>query len=248
MRLLRSWAEKFGKISEIDAAKPSTWDDRVFLTIDIDWAIDPVIAFCLDLIDEAGVAATIFVTHDTPLLSRMRANPKIELGLHPNFNPLLDGEAVSGDARAVVENLKRIVPEARAVRSHSMTQSSRLLDLFLKLGMTHDCNHFVPSYSGIELRPYLHWNGLTRVPYFWEDDVDLISARGPQILECAAGRGLKVFDFHPIHVALNSTSIEHYEASRPFHRNWIDLCRVGSGERRGVRDTFLDFLHNREVS
>lgn len=86
-----AWAERFAKIGEIDADDPAIWEGRLFLTIDLDWAIDAAIAMCLDLIEAAGVAATVFVTHDTPLLARMRNNPRIELGLHPDFNPLLDG-------------------------------------------------------------------------------------------------------------------------------------------------------------
>lgn len=237
------WAERFGKIGEIDAASPETWEERLFLTIDLDWAIDPAIEHCLDLIDEAAVAATIFVTHDTPLLARMRANPRLELGLHPDFNPLLEGEErLAGGARAVVRNLLHIVPEARVVRSHSITQSSKLLDLFAAAGMTHDCNHFIPAHSGISLKPYRHWNGLTRVPYFWEDDVDLIDRQGPAVRELAAGPGLKVFDFHPIHVALNTQSTEHYDSSRLAHRDWRALRGAASTEAGGVRERFVSLL------
>ena len=32
--------------------------------------------------------------------------------------------------------------------------------------------------------------------------------------------GLEVYLFHPIHVALNSNSLDFYENSREFHRNW----------------------------
>ncbi len=242
-----AWAERFGRINEIDADDPPTWEGRLFLTLDLDWAIDPAIALCLDLIEDAGVAATVFVTHDTPLLARMRANPRLELGLHPNFNPLLDrpgGQLVVSGARAILHDLQRIVPEARAIRSHSMMQSSKLLDLFSAAGLTHDCNHFIPAHTGISLRPYRHWNGLTRVPYCWEDDVDLIYRQGPSVLELAAAPGLKVFDFHPVHVALNTQSIEHFELSRSAHGSWEALCRAASSARGGVRDRFEALIRN----
>ena len=133
------WAERFGRLGEIVPERAETWEGRLFLTVDLDWAPDWAIADCLDLVEEARVAATIFVTHDTPLLARMRANPRIELGLHPNFNPLLDGLASQGSAETVMRGLQRIVPEARAVRSHSMTQSSRLLDAArLAMGRGHE--------------------------------------------------------------------------------------------------------------
>ena len=243
MALSSAWAERFAKIGDIDVDNPATWEGRLFLTFDLDWAIDPAIAMCLDLIEAAGVAATVFVTHDTPLLARMRENPRIELGLHPNFNPLLDGTAQgNGGALEILRKLQAIVPEARAVRSHSMTQSSRLRDLFKAVGLTHDCNHFIPAHTKVALRPYRHWNGLTCVPYCWEDDVDLIYGKGPDILAVAAGPGLKVFDFHPIHVALNSQSIEHYEMSRPAHGDWLSLCRAASPLQGGVRDRLMTLL------
>jgi len=72
--------------------------------------------------------ATWFVTHDTPLISRLRTNSKFELGIHPNFDFLIQGEPRNGgNAQEVVARLLEIVPEAKSVRSHSMTQSSRLL-------------------------------------------------------------------------------------------------------------------------
>jgi len=61
-------------------------DKNIYLTFDLDWACDCVIEDTLLLLEHENVPATIFVTHDTPLLKRMRENPNIELGVHPNFN------------------------------------------------------------------------------------------------------------------------------------------------------------------
>src|SRR5688572_22770431 len=88
--------ERFGRISEIRPDDEASWRDRIFLTIDIDWASDEVIADTAALVEEAGVAATWFVTHDTPQIGRLRANPLFELGIHPNFNFLLDGDGRNG--------------------------------------------------------------------------------------------------------------------------------------------------------
>lgn len=240
---MRARTSRFGKIGEIEPENPETWQGRLFLTFDLDWAIDPAIELCLDMVEEAGVAATFFVTHETPLLSRMRANSRWELGLHPNFNPLLDGSAEQGAIRAadVLERLRQVVPEARAVRSHSMTQSSRLLDVFRDFGLTHDVNHFLPAHVGIALRPFRHWNGLVRVPYCWEDDVALHYGDGPDVLEIAR-RGFAVFDFHPIHVALNTRSIAHYESTRHCHRDWAALRAVAAADAGGTRERLRRLL------
>jgi hypothetical protein len=45
---------------------------KVFITMDIDWACDAVLTDTLDLIDELEIPVTIFVTHQTELLNRMR--------------------------------------------------------------------------------------------------------------------------------------------------------------------------------
>mgnify|MGYP006308759063 CR=1 FL=1 len=115
--------------------------------------------------------------------------------------------------------LLSLAPEAKSIRSHSMTQSSGLLQLFLEKGLTHDCNHFIPEHAGFDLKPWLLWNGLIKVPYFWEDDTSCIYMQKTKMLELVNKNGIKVFGFHPIHVFLNTENLEHYERTRPLHHN-----------------------------
>lgn len=210
------------KLGEIRLDEPSTWQDKLFLTLDIDWVHDEILANTIDLLDRWELQATWFVTHDTPLLERLRANPNYELGIHPNFNWLLAGDPRNGATAAeVIDRLMYVVPEARCVRSHSMTQSTGLLQAFSDAGLTHDVNHFVPASSGVELKPWLLWNGMLRVPYCWEDDVFCIyneqGVAEPGIAETARRNGLRVFDFHPIHLFLNTESMTRYERTRSLH-------------------------------
>ena len=72
---MKKWM-KFGTIREIKVEDVTTWQNKVFPTFDIDWACDEVLADTTDLVEEADVAATWFVTHDTPLLK-------------PTFNTIL---------------------------------------------------------------------------------------------------------------------------------------------------------------
>jgi hypothetical protein len=100
------------KLGQIRPEEPSTWQDKLVLSIDIDWAHDEILADTIDLLDRSNVHATWFVTHDTPLLERLRANPNYELGIHPNFNGLLSGDLRQGaTAVEVIERLLRFVPE-----------------------------------------------------------------------------------------------------------------------------------------
>lgn len=226
---------KFGKISCIDTEQPSTWLDTTFLTFDMDWAHDEVLADTIDLVERAGISASWFVTHETPLLARLRVNPLFDIGIHPNFNHLLMGDDRNGpNADEVVKRLLELVPDAKSVRSHSLTQNSQLLELFRLAGLTHDCNHFIPAESGISLKPWPMSNGLIRVPHLWEDDVACHSRDGRPIQELLALPGLKVFDFHPIHVFLNSEAMERYESARPLFQVPEELIKhrfEGQGTR-----------------
>lgn len=233
----------FRTISSIKVDDETTWQDVVFLTFDIDWAHDDVLNDTIDLVEEAGVAATWFVTHDTPVLNRLRDNYKFELGIHPNFNFLLEGNDRSGcNAREVIQSVKAIVPEATAVRSHSMAQSTVLLNMFKETGMTHDANHFIPAHIGIELKPWKLWNEMVRVPYGWEDDMHCMFRLTNDMSYFTRHSGLKVFDFHPIHVFLNTESLGRYEQSRHLHCNPCELANHRY-DGYGTRSKLMELLH-----
>lgn len=194
-----------------------------FLSFDIDWAEDFVLSYCIDIVEQYNIPATWFVTHDTPLLARLRANNNFELGIHPNFNNLLDGNK-SKSSKEIVEELIATVPEAKSIRSHSLTQNSRLQELFVQSGLLYECNHYIPYYSEIALSAWRIWNGLIKVPHFWADDAALILKDYGDSKRLLQGSGLKVFCFHPIHVYLNSEDLIRYESSRLYHRTESSLA------------------------
>jgi hypothetical protein len=239
----------FSTVSRVEVGDEKSWEHRLFLTFDIDWANDDVLKDTIHLVEQADVAATWFVTHKTPVLERLSENPKFEVGIHPNFNPLLSGSHDAGrNAEEVVQRCLEIAPGAKAVRSHSMTQSSVLLEVFKESGLTHDANHFVPYSTGIELKPWLSWNGLVRVPYSWEDDVHILYDSIGIRQDCPRGiainrsdRGLKVFDFHPVHIFLNTESLERYERTRPLHQNPAELIKHRY-QGYGTRSRLIELL------
>ena len=228
----------FGLINEIEPAHPDTWDQRIFLTFDIDWACDFVLEDTISLLEKSDVAATWFVTHQTSLLDRLRSNPKFELGIHPNFNELLSGKSATVNASSaehILDELLTIVPEAKSVRSHSMLQSSRLYDLFAKRALTHECNNYIPSESKTILRPWKTWQGLTKVTHFWEDDLNTIGMHVDATSLAQEHAGLRVFDFHPIHLYLNTETLTRYEQSRSDHANASNLITWRSNSPTGAR-------------
>lgn len=233
----RKLKPRWQTVSQCDPDSPAA--DAIVLTLDIDWACDEVLADCIDLVEEAAAPATWFVTHNTPLLHRLRANDNFELGIHPNFNPLFEGNGKG--AEQVIDEILAIAPEAVSVRSHSMVQSSRLLELFRRKGLRFDCNHFIPEQSGIILKPWRLWNGMIKVPHFWEDDAACIYDAGAAVRDLVRRDGLKVFDFHPIHVFLNTEDLARYDQTRGLHDTAIKLV-THRFSGMGTRTQFLDLL------
>ncbi len=117
---------KSDKICNIDIEKEESWKSNVFFTFDVDWASDEVFNETLDLLDSYNASATFFCTHETKVLERLRAGDRYEIGVHPNFNFLLEGNFRYGsNYKEVLKYYKAIVPESVSVRSHSLTQQSK---------------------------------------------------------------------------------------------------------------------------
>lgn len=232
----------FEQISTIRLEDENTWKGKVFLTFDLDWCHDDVLLDAIQMVEQANVPATWFITHDTPLLSRLRNNPLFELGIHPNFNKLLCGDVSNGHSiEEVVERLLEIVPDAKSVRSHSLTSSSILLNLFKSKNLTHECNFFIQGDGQTDHKPWKDWSQLIRVPHIWEDDLILASniKRTPQTFyrKC----GINVYDFHPIHVFINTDDLQLYENTRDFHQNPEQLI-LRRSENYGIRNMLTEFL------
>lgn len=240
----KSW----GRIAEVRIGDPLTWEGRTFLTLDMDWAHDAVMRDTHNILVEAAVPSTWFVTHDSPFLDELRADPSVELGIHPNFNKLLVGDYSNGrTVQEVIQRLLAVVPEAKSVRAHSLMQSSRILNAYLEAGLTHDATHLVEPSATQLLRPWRLWNSLVRVPIGWEDDFSY--AQNPVTPSLnhfweSDTYGMQQFNFHPIHVFLNTDSLNHYERTRPVHYRPEKL----SMERRpgaGVRSLLLTLLQRK---
>ena len=95
------------------------------------------------------------------------------------------------------------------MRCHALCQSSILLDIFLKAGLIYEVNLLLPGFKN--LFPFYHCNGLKRLPFFWEDDVNCLYNTTWEPSTFLKSPGLKIFNFHPIHVFLNTENMKRYE-------------------------------------
>jgi hypothetical protein len=183
------------------------------LTLDLDWAPDFAIEDAARLLIQHRVCATWFVTHATPALALLRANADLfELGIHPNFLP---GSSHGATPEAVIDHCLALVPEARAVRTHALVQSTPLLaQMVQRSAIRVDVS--LLHQRGVGLRGFeLPVGGarLLRLPYFWEDDVEMDEPQPRwRVADLPPDDGLRILDFHPIHVALNSASMAPYAA------------------------------------
>ena len=231
------------RLCDIKIDVPGSWENKIFLTFDIDWAHDEVLQHCISLVEAADVHATWFVTHETPVLEQLRANPKFELGIHPNFNFLLAGDDRNGrNAEEVIDRLMAFVPEATSVRSHSITTSQRILLAFASRGLTHESNHYIPVNSDITLKPWDSERGLTIAPVIWTDAVTSNESNTDTLSDLARMPGLSVFNFHPIHVFLNTEDMNRYESTREYHYSPDQLIQHRSQHPSGSGSMLAELL------
>jgi hypothetical protein len=214
----------FQRICDFESLN-SDYENSIFLTFDIDWASDEVLNYTIDLLEEYNAKATFFVTHKTPVLERLRASNKFELGIHPNFNFLLNGDFRYGkNYKEVIQYYLDMVPDAVSVRSHSLTQSAQIIDEFIVKGLKFDLNLLLMHISNMELRPIPYYaDNFIRLPYFWEDDTSILYNKEICVEELLAKKGLKIFDFHPIHVFLNSYDLNQYDLAKPYLQTFDKL-------------------------
>ena len=233
--------EKFKLISSIEVDNLATWENKLFLTFDIDWAHDEVISDTLNLLYNNDVPATFFATHESPVLKSVIEDNKHEVGIHPNFNDLINNTCVGENAESRLKYLLDLFPSAKSIRSHSTTWSGVIQELVLKYEITHESNTFIPWQSNMSLKPWKLWNELTRVPYFWEDDVGILFKETNALSSILKLPGLRVFDFHPIHVFLNTESLDRYERTRHLHQNPKELIKYRF-DGYGTRSKLVEFL------
>ncbi len=122
---------RFEKLCRIEALEPNSWQGKFFLTFDIDWAHDQILTDTINLVLSFNVPATWFTTHATPVLESIRKSELFELGIHPNFNPLLSGK-VGGSCADVIKELKQLVPNAKSCRSHSVADGALIRSSLLE--------------------------------------------------------------------------------------------------------------------
>lgn len=219
-------------------------EKKIYLTFDMEWANDDVLDYFYHLVEKLAVKATIMVTHDTKWNDIFRKNPDIELGIHPNFNKLLLGKVVGGGYTDILEDLKRIVPEAEVYRSHSLTVSSPIINKCLDEGIKYDLNMYVRPGTGMKLSPYKRYNMLM-IPFIFEDDLWLLDT-DKMTIDYYLSDDFdipRVFNFHPIQLYLNCEKYERYEKAKVHNHEQKALEKYRNAAEYGIENLFMELVH-----
>ena len=210
--------------------------------MDIDWANDFLLEEVIKIINNKNVKITWFITHETPIIEKLKKDKKYELGIHPNFLP---NTTQGNSPTEILSNLKKIVPKAVSVRTHALYHSVPLLMKFQDYGLKNDSSILLYKTKNIEphFNPSLN---LYRIPYFWEDYVEMFEVNPSwDFKNNSKTSGLKIYNFHPIHIVLNSNNLDSYQKIKP------EIEKIGINEKnidkyknegKGARTFFLDML------
>jgi ubiquinone/menaquinone biosynthesis C-methylase UbiE len=183
-------------------------------TTDLDWASEEAVGETFRLFHEFEVPLTPFVTHASAVVrERFEAADLHRLvGVHPNVQ-LQSSHGVN--ETEVLESATKLWPEARGFRCHGYYDSSHFCVAAKARGFAWDSN--LALFVQPQLRPLEHFSGLVRFPSWWDDDTHLGKGFAPDLsvlAEHLLTPGLKVLSVHPVHVAGNTPSLDHYETTR----------------------------------
>lgn len=211
---------------------------RFVLTGDVDWASEHCIQSYIDHAAGRGIVPTLFVTHGSAAIERAAAEGKVHLGIHPNF---LAGSSHGATTDAVLDHVLDLVPRPVASRSHCFVDGSEIAAALARRGITVDsnlCCHLQPDLPVLN-----HWNGVKRLPIFFEDDVHWEQGGSWAFADYRAAfatPGLKILNFHPFMWTLNAPDAEFHAA----HRTHIPTLTADQAQAMRYRGpgsaTFLD--------
>jgi len=213
-------------------------------TFDTDWCPSWMVDEVLDLLENRGHHATIFSTGGLALdtKERIAQGEAFELGIHPNFFT----EGAVQHPESIIDPLLKELGPCTACRTHGLFWWHGLGTLLRDRGICCDSSLAFPSHS---LSVPLHAGGIDRYPISW-GDWSYLAASEPfeDVIDSIDSFGkIRVFNFHPVHIAMNTMTLEHWAEYRHLIRTNPDKLReiFDSGEileRKGIRQLFLQIL------
>lgn len=201
-----------GSFNVIDIKKAVEYfqKESIFcFTSDIDWAPEWAIEFMIGIFKRAKIPLTLFVTHPSECIQKEYKNKPEHVGLHPNFLP---GSTQGNSYSEIIDYCTQLWPDAISYRCHSAFDNTIIAQAFNKRGFKYESNSFL--YLQPYCAPMQHRSELIRFPIWWEDDVHAkwgLPFELNDIIPDLRIPGLKIFNFHPFNLTMNTPSKEFYE-------------------------------------
>lgn len=218
--------------------------DVIVITFDTDHMTDPMMEVFVRTILANDVACTFFCSQWFPSLTNVQ---HVELALHPYLANSSEWIAKTIDLRSAVSagSGRRIA----GLRPHSLMCSQKYLVDLDEIGITYVSSISVPVEQ--EVSPFRYPWGPVEIPIRYMDNMDLWwrdkRGSGRSCFDTAtidlalASSTLFCFDFHPIHIYLNTTRFADYEAwvrdGRPNLEKPIERASYG------VRDFYIELCN-----
>jgi acetyltransferase-like isoleucine patch superfamily enzyme len=205
----------------------------IIVTADTEWAPAEIVAYMREILDEYGIRATFFCTNE-----RDRAINNHELAIHPNFSSRETEEDT-------VRQLLRLFPDAKGARAHCSYLHTRLTELYSRCGIRYDSSYVLPQ----KITPFPLF-GVLEIPMYWMDNYAFTCDRrtfSPSYLKESAVSetgDVLVFNFHPVHVYLNTDSLERYEQAKQYYSNPEMLWKLRNRQRLGTHDCLIALLES----
>jgi len=218
--------------------------NSLLLTLDTDWADDIALEYCMEILLKNNIKSTWFITNSSSLIEKLLERPDLyEVGIHPNF---FFGSDHGNSIDEVFEYFQDITPNARSMRSHGLFQYSNLLfKASQKYNIEIDSSIFLPYCSNIDVHSF---NNLYRAPIFFMDSYYLKSEKNNNFkfkqIKNINSVGIKIFDFHPIHIYMNSYNMNYYESLKSYNSNSKKLEKNRNKTKMGIGDLFLSTINN----
>jgi len=217
----------------------NNFNSELVVTIDIEWSPQELIDHVVDILNNYKIKATLFATH------KAEFGNKHEIALHPYYKS-------EKSYQKTFDKLKELFPNARGVRGHRLLTEETLLLMYKKRGIHYTSNYMMINVSrifpihtihGILEIPiyYIDWSHLMGIKFYKKFSAKVLNLQTP---------GLKVFDFHPLHIFLNSEKMQRYEKVKKVYHNPKELKKYINNTSYGIGTVFielLEFIKNNKI-
>lgn len=204
--------------------------DMICITIDIDWCPDELVEMVVRALNEHNVKATFFATHPITINGH-------EISLHPNYSTV-------DKYKETITKLHDLFPYSKGVRSHRLTTDEILLSIYKELGIAYESGYVMMNMKNIQ--PFYLEHDILEIPIFYMDrlhfDQQRFYKKGFSITSMNLNSaGLKVFDFHPIHIFINTNKTELYQKAKKYYHE-PKLLEQYRNKNKGIGTYFNELL------